>query len=181
MTFRMSTNDPLSRLPEVPAFTVTSADITDGQPLAMPQVSGIFGAGGQDVSPQLSWSGAPAETASYTVQMYDPDAPTMSGFWHWTVLDIPASVTELASGAGDEKGSGLPAGAIQLRNDAGGAQYIGAGPPAGHGTHRYFLVVSALDTASLGVPAEASPAFGGFNVFSHVIARAVITGTYEQT
>jgi Raf kinase inhibitor-like YbhB/YbcL family protein len=180
VTFRQSTNDPFSRLPEVPSFTVTSTDVSDGQTLAMPQVSGIFGAGGEDVSPQLSWSGAPAETAGYAVQMYDPDAPTMSGFWHWTVLDIPASVTSLATGAGDEKGSGLPDGAIQLRNDAGMPAYIGAGPPAGHGPHRYFLVVSALDTASLGVPAEGSPAYGGFNVFSHVIARAVLTATYEQ-
>lgn len=93
-------NDPFARLPVVPSFTVTSTDVTDGQALPLAQMSAIFGVpGGKDLSPQLSWSGAPAETKSYTVTMYDPDAPSGSGFWHWAAADIPASVTGFPTGA----------------------------------------------------------------------------------
>jgi hypothetical protein len=106
-------NDPFARLPLVPSFTVTSTDVTDGQALPPAQMSGVFKVpGGKDLSPQLSWSGAPAETESYTVTMYDPDAPSGSGFWHWAVADIPASVTGLPTGAGDGTGEHLPAGAF---------------------------------------------------------------------
>jgi hypothetical protein len=104
-------NDPFWRLPVVPSFTLTSTDITDGEALPPAQMSGIFGVpGGKDISPQLSWSGAPAETKSYTVTMYDPDAPSGSGFWHWALADIPASVTGLPTGAGDSSGEHLPTG-----------------------------------------------------------------------
>ena len=171
--------NPYDFLPEVPGFTVTSTDVRDGEPLATPQVSGILGAGGDDVSPQLSWSGFPEATRGFAVTVYDPDAPTTSGFWHWAVAGIPASVTELPSGAGDEAGSGLPGGAVQLRNDAGLARYVGAAPPAGHGPHRYFVVVHALDTDDLGVQAEATPAYLGFNLFSHTLARATLVPTYQ--
>jgi Raf kinase inhibitor-like YbhB/YbcL family protein len=170
----VSQNDPFSRLPDVPPFDLTSTDVADGQPLPLAQVSGGMGIpGGEDRSPQLSWSGFPAETKSFVVQMYDPDAPTLSGFWHWIVADIPASVTSL------EAGAAVPAGATAYRNDAGEAGYIGAAPPAGHGPHRYFLVVSALDVESLGLPAEASPAYVGFTVAGHVLARAVLVPTFE--
>ncbi|MEU4311750.1 YbhB/YbcL family Raf kinase inhibitor-like protein [Nocardia sp. NPDC024068] len=172
-------DNPYDALPSVPAFTVTSADVTDGATLGNDQVSGVFGAGGKDVSPQLSWSGFPAETKSFAVTVYDPDAPTASGFWHWAVADIPVSVTELPSGSGSEGGS-LPAGAVTLRNDGGFAGFVGAAPPAGHGPHRYYIVVHAVDVDSLGVPPEASPAFLGFNLFSHTLARATLVGTYEQ-
>ena len=171
--------NPYDFLPEVPGFTVTSTDVRDGEPLDTAQVSGILGAGGDDVSPQLSWSGFPDGTRGFAVTVYDPDAPTTSGFWHWAVAGIPASVTELPSGAGDEAGSGLPAGAVQLGNDAGLPRYVGAAPPAGHGPHRYFVVVHALDTDDLGVPAEATPAFLGFNLFSHTLARATLVPTYQ--
>ena len=138
-------NDPFARLPVVPSFTVTSTDVTDGQPLPPAQMSGIFKLpGGKDLSPQLSWSGAPAETKSYTVTMYDPDAPSGSGFWHWAVADIPAPVTGLPAGAGDGTGEHVPAGAFHLPNDVRLDRFIGAGPPPGDGRHRYVIVVQAL-------------------------------------
>jgi Raf kinase inhibitor-like YbhB/YbcL family protein len=173
--------DPYADLPQVGSFSVTSSDLTDGGQLGQPQLSGIFGAGGEDVSPQLSWSGFPAETKSFVFTVYDPDAPTASGFWHWAVVDIPASVTSLPSGAGDESGSGLPEGAFQLANDAGLKRYLGAAPPAGHGPHRYITVVHAVDVESLGIPQDATPAFLGFNLFGHTLARAVLTPVYEQS
>ncbi|MGI8881393.1 MAG: YbhB/YbcL family Raf kinase inhibitor-like protein [Jatrophihabitans sp.] len=173
--------DPYQCLPDLPSFTLTSADVQDGAELGTAQVSGIMGAGGEDVSPQLSWSGFPAETKSFAVTVYDPNAPTASGFWHWVVANIPASVTELASDAGDETGSGLPEGAITLRNDAGARRYIGAAPPPGHGPHHYYTVVHAVDVDRLDVDENASPAFLGFNLFSHTLARARLVPTYTQT
>ncbi|WP_306367310.1 YbhB/YbcL family Raf kinase inhibitor-like protein [Nocardiopsis sp. CC223A] len=171
---------PYDFLPPVAPFTVTSTDVADGRLLSRAQVSGIMGAGGEDVSPQLSWSGAPEGTQSFAVTCFDPDAPTASGFWHWAVANIPADVTELPAGAGSGEAGALPAGAVTLRNDAGGHRYIGAAPPAGHGPHRYFFVVHAVNVPELAVDASASPAFLGFNLFSHSIGRAIITPVYEQ-
>ncbi|MEU2253745.1 YbhB/YbcL family Raf kinase inhibitor-like protein [Nocardia xishanensis] len=173
------TYDPYEALPKVPGFTLTSEDVTDRAPLGNDQVSGVFGAGGKDVSPQLSWSGFPAETKSFAVTVFDPDAPTASGFWHWAVADIPALVTSLDSGAGSEGGS-LPSGAVTLRNDGGFAGFVGAAPPPGHGPHRYFIVVHAVDVESLGIGTDASPAYLGFNLFSHTLARATLIGTHER-
>ncbi|MFC8449304.1 YbhB/YbcL family Raf kinase inhibitor-like protein [Kitasatospora sp. NPDC057223] len=176
----MSANNPFARLPEAASFTVTSTTVTDGAPLPPEQYSGIFGVpGGKDASPQLSWSGAPEGTRSYAVTVYDADAPSGSGFWHWAVADIPATVTDLPEGAGDDTGSGLPEGAFQLPNDARAVRYIGAAPPAGHGPHRYFTVVHALDVESIGVPADATPALLGFTMAAHILGRAVLTATGE--
>ena len=173
-------NDPFARLPQVPAFTVTSTTVRNGEVLPAAQMSGLFGVpGGADISPQLSWSGAPEGTQSYAVTVYDPDAPTQSGFWHWAVANIPADVTDLPEGAGDDTGKELPAGAFQLRNDGGQARFIGAAPPAGHGAHRYFITVHALDVADLGVPAEGTPAYLGFTISSHILGRATIVATAE--
>jgi Raf kinase inhibitor-like YbhB/YbcL family protein len=172
--------DPYSDLPQVPSFEVTSQDVGDGEELPTPQLSGVFGAGGADVSPQLSWHGHPEATSSFVVTVYDPDAPTASGFWHWAVVDIPAETTSLASGAGAEAGDALPHGAFQLRNDAGMASFLGAAPPAGHGRHRYFIVVHAVDVASLSIGRDATPAFLGFNLFGHTLARARLVPWYEQ-
>ena len=170
--------NPYDFLPKLPTFTLTSADISDGQPLKTPQVSGIMGAGGEDVSPQLSWSGFPEETRSFAVTVYDPDAPTASGFWHWAVANLPATCTELPAGVGE--GSELPGSAVTLVNDAGMRRYIGAAPPPGHGTHRYFVAVHAVKVEKLELDEDASPAYLGFNLFMNAIARAVIHGTYEQ-
>jgi hypothetical protein len=176
----MTSNDPFARLPERPTFTVTSDDVEHGARLAPAQHSGMLGVpGGQDASPQLSWTGAPEGTKSYAITVYDPDAPTMSGFWHWAVADIPASVTSLPTGAGDDSGSGLPAGAFQLPNDARAARFIGAAPPAGHSEHRYFITVHALDTDHIGIPADGTPAYLGFTIASHILGRATLIATAE--
>jgi hypothetical protein len=171
----MSRN-PYQDLPDLPTFELRSNDIADGQPLNKPHVSGVFGAGGEDVSPHLAWSGAPDGTQSYAVTVYDPDAPTASGFWHWAAFNIPADVRELASNA---SATGLPGAAVQLGNDGGTDGYIGAAPPPGHGTHHYWTVVHAVDVPSLEIPQDASCAFLGFNLFSHAIARAILVPTYE--
>ena len=170
--------NPYDFLPKLPGFTLSSSDITDGKPLKSAQVSGIMGAGGHDTSPQLSWSGFPEQTRSFAVTVFDPDAPTASGFWHWAVANLPATVTDLPAGVGD--GSVLPGEAITLRNDAGLARYVGAAPPAGHGYHRYFIAVHAVKVEKLDLTGDASPAYLGFNLFMNAIARAVIHGTYEQ-
>jgi Raf kinase inhibitor-like YbhB/YbcL family protein len=175
---KMSEN-PYERLPKVSSFEVTSNDVRDHEKLPLPYVSGVFGAGGQDISPHLSWQGFPEGTKSFVVTMYDPDAPTASGFWHWAVVDIPANVHELARGAGDANGTGIPHGAFQLPNDARMAQYIGAAPPAGHGKHHYYLVVHAVDVASLGLSKDATPGFLGFNLFSHTLGRGMLVPWYE--
>lgn len=171
-------NSPYDNLPQLPTFTLTSETVTDGQSLGNDQVSGIMGAGGKDVSPQLSWSGFPEETRSFAVTVYDPDAPTASGFWHWAVADLPVEVTSLSADAGN--GDPLPGGAVTLANDASQKRFIGAAPPAGHGPHRYYIAVHALPVESLELPDGATPAYLGFNLFGKAIARAVIHATYEQ-
>jgi Raf kinase inhibitor-like YbhB/YbcL family protein len=162
---------PYDLLPAVPSFEVTSEDVAQGQPLALTFVHDS--AGGENLSPQLSWSGYPEGTRSFAVTCYDPDAPTGSGFWHWVVADIPVSVTSLARGAG------LPAGAFSVRGDFGVPGYAGAAPPAGDHVHRYFFAVHALDVDKLGPDESATPAYIGFNMTFHVLARAVIQPTYQ--
>jgi Raf kinase inhibitor-like YbhB/YbcL family protein len=172
--------NPYESLPPAPSFSLTSSDLSEGGTLATPQLSGIFGAGGEDRSPQLSWSGFPPETRSFVITMFDPEAPTVSGLWHWAVVNIPGSVTELPAGAGDESGSGLPEGAFQLPNDIRMASFLGAAPPVGHGKHSYIFVVHALDVESIEIDKGATPAFLMFNLFGCTVARAFLTGWYER-
>ncbi|MEJ5915774.1 YbhB/YbcL family Raf kinase inhibitor-like protein [Pseudokineococcus sp. 1T1Z-3] len=169
--------DPYEHLPQVPSFTLSSDDVAEGQRLADVHASGAMGVdGGQDLSPHLSWSGAPEGTKSFAVTAFDPDAPTASGFWHWAVADLPVSTTSLAQGASD---GGLPEGALTLRNDGGFAGFVGAAPPPGHRTHHYWFVVHAVDVESLGLEADVPPAQLGFNLFFHTLARATLVATYD--
>ena len=154
------------------AFTLTSNDLVDGGALSDAQV---YAKGNS--SPYLAWSGAPEGTKSFAVHCYDPDAPTGSGFWHWTVANIPADVTELAAGASPDN---LPKGAIEGRTDFGAPGFGGAAPPAGHGPHRYIFTVFAVDVNQLDVTADNSGAVFGFNLFFHTLAKASITGIYEN-
>lgn len=156
-------------------FTLTSNDLSDGGQLPDAQV---YAKG--NVSPHLAWSGAPEGTKSFAITCYDPDAPTGSGFWHWTVANIPADVTELEAGAGAPDGGKLPSGAIQGRTDFGNPGFGGAAPPAGHGPHRYIFTVFAVDTDRLDVTADNSGAVYGFNLHFHTLAKASIFATYEN-
>jgi Raf kinase inhibitor-like YbhB/YbcL family protein len=160
--------DPYENLPPAASFSLTSIDLREGEKLAVPQVSGIFGAGGQDISPQLSWRGFPSATQSFVVTMCDPEAPTVSGFWHWAVVNIPGNVTELPTGADVARHPGVV------------RKLKGAAPPEGHGRHRYIFAVLALDAERIEIDKEATPAFLMFNLFSGTLGRAFLEGWYER-
>lgn len=160
--------------PSVPEFTVVSDEVEPGGTLRAEQV---FAQGNR--SPHLRWEGAPGGTKSYAVTCYDPDAPTGSGFWHWVLFDIPASVTELPAGAGSGDMKGLPAGAVHVRNDYGTQDFGGAAPPPGDGPHRYVFTVYAVDQEKLGPDSAASPAVVGFHLRFHAVGRAQLIAEYE--
>jgi Raf kinase inhibitor-like YbhB/YbcL family protein len=159
-----------------PSFRVSSPDLAPGRPLAQAQLFDGFGCTGGNQSPALSWESAPAGTRSYAVTLYDPDAPTGSGWWHWVVFDLPASIKTLPADAARS----LPAGARHARNDFGARSYGGACPPAGAGPHRYRLTVFALDVEHLDVPEDASTAYVGFLLHGHALAQATIEATYGR-
>ena len=165
----------LQALRPVGRFELTSADFADGEPLPPPLRASGEGAG--DRSPQLSWSGFPPGTGSFTVTCYDPDAPSVSGWWHWAVANIPAEVSSLPRGAGEAGGFRLPPGALVLGNETGEHRYVGSSPPAGTGVHRYFFVVTALDVPRLDLDPDATPAVLGARSFRHTLARGILVGT----
>jgi len=168
---------PYDLLPRVASMTLSSDDVTDGAPLG-----DEFIMSGGNQSPQLSWSGYPSGTQGFVVSCFDPDAPTPSGFWHWTVVGLGADVTSLLRGAGAGDGSGLPAGAFQLKNDMGQPGYVGAAPPEGDVPHRYYFAVHAIDVPSFdGVDETASNTFVAFNLVFHTRARGLLVPTYQNT
>lgn len=169
---------PYDLLPKVDSFGLTSTDVADATPMAARHAHDS--AGGENVSPQLSWSGAPDGTRSFVVSCFDPDAPTPAGFWHWTAVDLPATVTELAAGAGADDDA-LPEGAFHVRSDFGSRGFDGPAPPPGDRAHRYVFAVHALDAtgAEVGVPADATPTVAAFLGLTHVLARGTLTGTHQ--
>ncbi len=158
-------------------FRLSSTSIAEGAQLAPAHVFAGFGCEGGNASPQLSWTGAPAGTKSFAITAYDPDAPTGSGWWHWTAVNIPASVTSLEAGA---SGAGkMPAGTTELANDYGAAGFGGACPPPGE-VHRYIFTVHALPVERLDLPENASNALAGFMIRANAIASAKITAVYNR-
>ena len=164
---------PYDILPAVPSFSLTSEDLADGE-----RMGDRFTAIHENLSPGLRWSGAPAGTRSFVVSCFDPDAPSPSGWWHWTVVDLPASAAGLPRGAG-ESDDGLAAPAFHVRNDAGTRAWFGPYPPAGDGDHRYVFAVHALDVDTLGLDGSASAAAVACQVSFHALGRALLTATYS--
>lgn len=161
-------------------FRVSSPDFVPDGTVRKAQVFDDWGETGGNVSPEVSWSGAPAGTKSFAVTLYDPDAPTGSGWWHWQAYDIPANVTRLAAGAGSTAPAAAPPGMKQSRNDYGAIGYGGPCPPPGDRPHRYVLTVVALKVDHLGVGPDASCAAVGFNLNANALARASITSLYGR-
>jgi Raf kinase inhibitor-like YbhB/YbcL family protein len=159
-------------------FTLTSKDI--GGQMTLQQVLNGFGCTGQNLSPQLSWQNAPVGTNSFAVTIYDKDAPTGSGLWHWVVFNIPATVTELKQGAGDVSKQLLPSGAIQSITDFGVPGYGGPCPPQGDKPHEYIITVHALKTDNLGLDSKATPALVGYYLNGATLAKASIVAYYQR-
>jgi Raf kinase inhibitor-like YbhB/YbcL family protein len=162
------------------AFTLTSTDVKAGATLTAQQVFNGMGCTGQNISPELSWKGAPAGTKSFAITTYDPDAPTGSGWWHWMVYNIPATTTSLAAGAGDKARKLLPAGAAEGPTDFGTPGWGGPCPPAGDKPHHYIFTVYALKTDKLDIPANATSAMVGFNLTGNLLGKASFTALYGR-
>lgn len=171
-----STDFPLAGPINAPAsLTVTSADFADGAAIPLTHVFNGFGCTGGNESPALAWSGAPEGTQSYAIIVHDPDAPTGVGFFHWSIVDLPAATTSLARNAA----ASPPAGAIMGRTDLGASTYGGPCPPPGT-PHRYAFTVYALDVPSLGVDATASGALLRFMMGQHTLAYGRLVGTFQR-
>ena len=161
-------------------MSLSSQAVPANSVLSNAQVFSGFGCSGDNVSPDLRWSPGPEGTQSYAVTVYDPDAPTGSGWWHWLVYNLPKDTLSLPTNAGAVEGTGLPAGAVQGRTDFGSAGFGGACPPPGHGPHRYIFTVFALKTARIDLPADASGALVGYMLNANMLEKASFTATYER-
>jgi len=159
-------------------FTLKSNDL--GGQATMTQEFNGFGCTGENTSPQLSWENAPEGTKSFAITMYDPDAPTGSGWWHWVVFDIPESVTELVANAGNIDLKLAPKGAIQSITDYGAKGYGGPCPPEGHGLHQYIITVHALKTDKLGLNENTNAAVVGYYLWLNTIEKASIVFYYQR-
>lgn len=168
--------DPYLRLPPVPSFALTSQDVLDGEVLpdrhGAPPLS--------NVSPHLRWEGFPAETRSFLVTAFDQDAPGPAGWWHWLVVDVPVTTTELLRGAGSTDAERLPPGAFQLRGDDGVAGYVGAAPPSGDRAHHYLFAVHALDIEHAPIGPETMPGAASVAAVMHTIGRGVLVATVQR-
>lgn len=164
------------------SMTLTSPQITEGATIANEQAFKGFGCTGGNISPALSWSGAPSTTKSFALSMYDPDAPTGSGWWHWVVFNIPAGTTSLPKDAGDVKKRLMPKGAIQSRTDFGSNGYGGPCPPPSDPPHHYHITVFAVDVDKLpdAKSDAASAALVGFDLHFHTLGKATLTGMYGR-
>jgi Raf kinase inhibitor-like YbhB/YbcL family protein len=162
-------------------FTLTSADLPAGKPIAMKHVFNGFGCTGENISPALSWKNAPAGTKGFAVMVHDPDAPTGgAGFWHWVVVNLPASATGLPQGAGTAEGKALGEGARQINTDFGSPGWGGPCPPQGNPPHRYNFTVYALKVDKLDLPANATASLTGFMVNGNALAKASLTARYGR-
>jgi Raf kinase inhibitor-like YbhB/YbcL family protein len=160
---------------------LSSPEIKVNEPIPAAQVFNGFGCTGQNISPALNWKNAPAGTKSFAVMVHDPDAPTGgAGFWHWVVLNLPASTTGLPRGAGTADGKGLPAGAKQITTDYGNPGWGGPCPPQGSEPHMYYFTVYALKVDKLDLPANATASLAGFMINANAIDKAVITAFYSR-
>jgi Raf kinase inhibitor-like YbhB/YbcL family protein len=161
-------------------FELKSTDVKAGKEIPMANVFNGMGCTGQNKSPALEWTGAPSGTKSFAVTMYDPDAPTGSGWWHWVIYNIPATTTSMAQGAGDAGTAQLPTGAFQGLTDFGTPGYGGPCPPAGSKDHHYTITVYALNDAHLDIAANMTPAYVSYIIRSHSIAKASLTAVYKR-
>lgn len=159
-------------------FTLRSNDI-EGQ-AQMKQVFNNFGCKGENISPQLSWFNAPEGTKSFAINMYDPDAPTGSGWWQWVIFDIPATVNELVENAGNTDLNLAPKEAIQSLNDYGGYGYGGPCPPINGGIHEYIFTIYALKVPKLNLNKNSNPAMVGFYIDANTIQKASLVMYYER-
>jgi hypothetical protein len=168
---------PVLRAQTPAAFSLTSTDVKNGV-FAPAQLGNVMGCTGNNVSPQLGWTGVPAGTKSFVVTVYDPDAPTGSGWWHWVVINIPTSATQLPTGA--SKSAKLPAGALETRTDFGAPGYGGPCPPAGDKPHRYLFTVYAMKVDKIDLDAQSSAAMVGFMARSNSLASATFTAHHGR-
>lgn len=159
-------------------FSLTSKTL-GGNATPMEEFNG-FGCTGENKSPQLSWQNAPEGTKSFAITMYDPDAPTGSGWWHWVVFDLPVNTNSLAAGAGNPSKGLMKKGAIQSVTNYGTPGYGGPCPPENHGIHQYVITVHALKVANLGLDKNTNPAIVGYNIWNNTIAKASIVTYYER-
>ena len=171
---RPTAPDPYPLLPPVPSFTLVSDDVAEGGRMGVE-----FSAAGGNISPHLRWSGFPRQARSFLVSCFDPDAPTPAGWWHWTVVDIDGTQSELERGAGQSDLT-LPGAAYHCRHDGGGYEYMGAAPPRGDHVHRYVFAVHALDVDSLDADPDDSPTKVAITALFHTLARATLTATFQR-
>jgi hypothetical protein len=162
------------------SFTLSSPQLEAGGRMAEAQVFNGFGCNGKNISPALRWKGPPAATKSFALTVYDPDAPTGSGWWHWVIFNIPPDVHELQENAGAPGANAAPPGSVQSRTDFGRPGYGGACPPSGDKPHRYIFTLYALKTDKIDLGPDAPAAMVGFFMNQNALAKTALTVTYSR-